>query len=74
MFFSRFKGDKIHWKRFWQRFYSYFNCATRKSAKAEADGVSPRLDGRRGRVLGNAVVPAIAEWIGRKTLEIESMG
>jgi DNA (cytosine-5)-methyltransferase 1 len=31
------------------------------------------LDGRRGRVLGNAVVPAIAEWIGRKILEIESI-
>lgn len=39
----------------------------------KADGVSPRLDGRRGRVLGNAVVPAIAEWIGRKILEIESV-
>ena len=37
----------------------------------EADGVSPRLDGRRGRVLGNAVVPPIAEWIGRKIVAIE---
>ena len=38
----------------------------------KADGVSPRLDGRRGRVIGNAVVPAIAEWIGRKILTLET--
>lgn len=37
----------------------------------KAYGVSSRMDGRRGRLLGNAVVPAIAEWIGRKILEIE---
>ena len=35
------------------------------------DGVSPRMDSRRGRVLGNAVIPPIAEWIGRKILEVE---
>ena len=35
------------------------------------DGVSSRMDGRRGRLLGNAVVPGIAEWIGRKIIEIE---
>ncbi len=37
----------------------------------ETDGISPRMDGRRGRLLGNAVVPSIAEWIGRKILTIE---
>jgi DNA (cytosine-5)-methyltransferase 1 len=37
----------------------------------EAYGVSSRLDGRRGRLIGNAVVPAISEWIGRRILEIE---
>jgi len=31
----------------------------------ETDGVPPRLDGRRGRLIGNAVSPKIAEWIGR---------
>lgn len=39
----------------------------------EAYGVSSRMDGRRGRLLGNAVVPAISEWIGRRILEIEMM-
>jgi DNA (cytosine-5)-methyltransferase 1 len=39
----------------------------------EADGVSPRMDGRRGRLLGNAVVPNITEWIGKRILEIEEM-
>jgi DNA (cytosine-5)-methyltransferase 1 len=29
------------------------------------------MDSRRGRVLGNAVIPPIAEWIGRKILEVE---
>lgn len=38
----------------------------------KAYGVSPRLDGRRGRLLGNAVVPAIAEWIGRRIVAIEA--
>jgi DNA (cytosine-5)-methyltransferase 1 len=38
-----------------------------------AHGVSGRLDGRRGRLLGNAVVPAISEWIGRRILEIEKI-
>lgn len=38
----------------------------------KADGVSHRLDGRRGRLIGNAVVPGIAEWIGRRILAIES--
>jgi DNA (cytosine-5)-methyltransferase 1 len=37
----------------------------------EADGVSRRLDGRRGRLIGNAVAPPIAEWIGRQILEVE---
>lgn len=35
-------------------------------------GVSNKLDGRRGRVIGNAVSPVIVEWIGRKILEIDS--
>lgn len=35
-------------------------------------GVPTRLDGRRGRLLGNAVVPRIAEWIGRHILTIET--
>ena len=37
----------------------------------EAYGVSSRMDGRRGRLIGNAIVPAISEWIGRRILEIE---
>lgn len=39
----------------------------------EAYGVSPRMDGRRGRLLGNAVIPTISEWIGKRILEIERM-
>ncbi|WP_341730819.1 DNA (cytosine-5-)-methyltransferase [Microcoleus sp. EPA2] len=38
----------------------------------KADGISSRMDSRRGRLLGNAVVPGIAEWIGRQILEIDS--
>jgi DNA (cytosine-5)-methyltransferase 1 len=37
----------------------------------EAYGVSSRMDGRRGRLLGNAVVPKIGEWIGRRILDVE---
>ena len=37
----------------------------------ETDGVSGRLDGRRGRLIGNAVAPPIAEFIGRRILAIE---
>ena len=36
----------------------------------KADGIYPRMDGRRGRLLGNAVVSAIAEWIGIKITEM----
>jgi DNA (cytosine-5)-methyltransferase 1 len=36
-----------------------------------AHGVSARLDGRRGRLLGNAVVPGIAEWIGKAIIDAE---
>lgn len=39
----------------------------------EAYGVSSRMDGRRGRLLGNAVIPIISEWIGKRILEIEKM-
>jgi len=38
----------------------------------DSNGVPRRLDGRRGRLVGNAVVPAIAEWIGTKIAAIES--
>jgi DNA (cytosine-5)-methyltransferase 1 len=31
------------------------------------------MDGRRGRLIGNAVVPTISEWIGKRILEIEIM-
>jgi DNA (cytosine-5)-methyltransferase 1 len=37
----------------------------------ETDGVPGRLDGRRGRLIGNAVAPPIAEFIGRRILAIE---
>ncbi|NEP11263.1 MAG: DNA (cytosine-5-)-methyltransferase [Symploca sp. SIO1A3] len=37
----------------------------------ETHGVSPRLDSRRGRLLGNAIVPGISEWIGKRILEID---
>jgi DNA (cytosine-5)-methyltransferase 1 len=39
----------------------------------EAYGVSSRMDSRRGRLLGNAIVPTIAEWIGRGILQIETI-
>lgn len=38
----------------------------------KADGVSSWMDGRRGRLLGNAVVPGIVEWIGQQILSIEN--
>lgn len=37
-----------------------------------ADGVPRRLDGRRGRLIGNAVSPVIVEWIGRRILAVEA--
>lgn len=37
----------------------------------ETDGFPRRLDGRRGRFIGNAVSPPIAKFIGRKILAIE---
>jgi DNA (cytosine-5)-methyltransferase 1 len=36
-----------------------------------AYGISPRLDGRRGRLIGNSVSPIITEWIGKKIMVIE---
>ena len=39
----------------------------------EANGVPRGLDGRRGRFVGNAVAPPIAEFIGKKILEIDSV-
>jgi DNA (cytosine-5)-methyltransferase 1 len=38
----------------------------------EADGLSRGMDGRRGRFIGNAVAPPVAEFIGRRILEIEA--
>jgi DNA (cytosine-5)-methyltransferase 1 len=35
------------------------------------DGIPGRLDGRRGRLIGNAVAPPIAEWIARQILKVE---
>lgn len=35
----------------------------------DTNGVSGRLDGRRGRLIGNAVSPVIAEWLGKRILE-----
>jgi DNA (cytosine-5)-methyltransferase 1 len=37
----------------------------------ETNGLPGRLDGRRGRLIGNAVAPPIAEFIGRRILTIE---
>lgn len=37
----------------------------------KVNGVPGRLDGRRGRLIGNAVAPPIAEFIGRRILEIQ---
>ncbi|MEQ8754416.1 MAG: DNA (cytosine-5-)-methyltransferase [Coleofasciculus sp. G1-WW12-02] len=37
-------------------------------------GISPRMDSRRGRLLGNAVVPPISEWLGRQILESVGSG
>jgi DNA (cytosine-5)-methyltransferase 1 len=36
------------------------------------DGVPGRLDGRRGRLIGNAVAPPIAEFVGQRILAIEN--
>jgi DNA (cytosine-5)-methyltransferase 1 len=38
----------------------------------ETDGFSRRLDGRRGRLIGNAVSPTVAQWIGRRLVAIET--
>ena len=37
----------------------------------KTDGVPPRLDGRRGRLIGNSVAPPIAEFIGRRIMAIQ---
>ena len=37
----------------------------------EANGVSGRMDGRRGRLIGNAVSPIITEWIAKQIIAIE---
>lgn len=38
----------------------------------EADGFSRRLDGKRGRLIGNAVAPPLAKAIAERIIEIES--
>ncbi len=38
----------------------------------KTNGLPGRLDGRRGRFIGNAVAPPIAEFIGRRILAIQS--
>lgn len=38
----------------------------------EPDGVPRGMDGKRGRLIGNAVAPPIAEFIGRRILQIEA--
>ncbi len=38
----------------------------------QTNGLPGRLDGKRGRFIGNAVAPPIAEFIGRRILEIEA--
>src|SRR6266851_2683499 len=37
----------------------------------KTNGIPGRLDGRRGRLIGNAVAPPIAEFIGRRILAIQ---
>jgi DNA (cytosine-5)-methyltransferase 1 len=37
----------------------------------ETNGLPGKLDGRRGRLIGNAVAPPIAEFIGRRILAIQ---
>lgn len=38
----------------------------------EPHGVSTQLDGRRGRLIGNAVSPIVVEWLGRRIMAIEA--
>lgn len=38
----------------------------------QVNGVPARLDGRRGRLIGNSVSPAIAEWIARRIASIDT--
>jgi hypothetical protein len=37
----------------------------------ETDGIPRGLDGRRGRFIGNAVAPPIANFIGNRIKQIE---
>jgi DNA (cytosine-5)-methyltransferase 1 len=37
----------------------------------ETNGISGRLDGRRGRLIGNSVSPQIAQWIASEIVKIE---
>jgi DNA (cytosine-5)-methyltransferase 1 len=38
----------------------------------EVDGVSKRMDGRRGRLIGNAIAVPVAQWIAEQILKAES--
>ena len=38
----------------------------------EVDGIPRGMDGRRGRFIGNAVAPPLAQFIGQRILEIEA--
>jgi DNA (cytosine-5)-methyltransferase 1 len=39
----------------------------------EIDGLPARLDGRRGRLIGNSVSPLIVEWVGKRIVAAEKL-
>jgi DNA (cytosine-5)-methyltransferase 1 len=47
--------------------------ATEPRISRVGDGVPSRMDRNRIRAIGNAVVPQVAEWIGRRVLEFEAL-
>jgi hypothetical protein len=38
----------------------------------EVDGIPGRLDGRRGRLLGNAIAVPVAQWFATAIMAVES--
>lgn len=72
--------------RYWFLGHAHSDSQSRRTVHAEAsrmprtdndaegvgtpDGLSGRLDGHRMRALGNAIDPAIAEWIAKGILEV----